>query len=127
MITSLDVYLVMQMDAILAVFKVTSIISLILLAILSLFLLIPCLDGLGPDDVPSFIKIAIKRVAIVLVASTIGSALFPSSKTVAAMLILPALSSPEVLHPIGEEFRELYDLAKDALRGVAEKQEERTD
>jgi hypothetical protein len=32
------------------------------------------------------------------------------------MLILPAITSDEVVKPLGNEARELYDLAKDALR-----------
>ena len=40
----------------------------------------------------------------------------PSTKTAAAMLILPAITADEVVKPLGNEAKELYDLAKDALR-----------
>lgn len=43
----------------------------------------------------------------------------PSSKTAAAMMVLPAITSESVVQTVAPETRELYELAKDALRSVA--------
>jgi hypothetical protein len=40
----------------------------------------------------------------------------PSTKTAAAMIVLPAITSDEVVKPLGDEARGLYDLAKQALK-----------
>lgn len=41
----------------------------------------------------------------------------PSSKTAAAMILVPALTSKEVIEPVGAEAKELYNLLK---RGLTE-------
>src|SRR5690606_27484916 len=43
----------------------------------------------------------------------------PSSNTAAAMMVLPAITSESVVQTVAPETRELYELAKDALRSVA--------
>jgi len=48
----------------------------------------------------------------------VGS-LIPSSKTLAAMIVLPAITSEEVVSIIKPEAKELYELTKDALRSMA--------
>jgi hypothetical protein len=50
--------------------------------------------------------------------------LLPSSKTAAAMLVVPALTSDQVIEPATAEARELYGLAKQALTNLAEKKPE---
>lgn len=42
----------------------------------------------------------------------------PSSRTAAAMIVLPAITSAEVRSAVAPEAKELYELAKDALRSV---------
>ena len=42
--------------------------------------------------------------------------LTPSSKTAAAMIVLPALTSEEVVGTVKSEAKELYEMAKEALK-----------
>lgn len=53
------------------------------------------------------------------VATLAVTALIPSTSTMAAMYILPKLTSPEVVEPVSREAKELYSLAKKALANVA--------
>lgn len=46
--------------------------------------------------------------------------LIPDSKTLAAMYILPAMTSDAVIEPVSAEARELYTLAKKALNKIAD-------
>lgn len=49
----------------------------------------------------------------------------PSTKTAAAMIVLPAITSESATSVVAPEARELYDLAKDALRHAAGKDDEK--
>lgn len=42
----------------------------------------------------------------------------PGTKTIAAMVVLPKLTSPQALDAMGSEAKELYDLAKGALKNL---------
>lgn len=114
MISPFMVYLVMQLDSInigvgilvVALF-VTSVVSTMMYA-----------DGTFNDA---------KRAAKVLKYGYISTALMfvvcvmlPSSKTAAAMLLIPALTSDAVVEPLTREGRELYGLAKQALENYVE-------
>lgn len=62
-----------------------------------------------------------RRVAFAGAASLLVAVLLPSTKTAAAMILLPALTSKEVTEPLSREAGELYELAKSALRNAANK------
>lgn len=47
------------------------------------------------------------------------NAFVPSSRTAAVMFVLPAITSDRAIEAIRPEATELYELAKDALRGLA--------
>lgn len=107
MITPFEVYLVMQLDTIgtaAGLFGFAS--TLIGLFVMSF--------GFSEDETWG------KWLGSGLFASGLFGLLLatflPSTKTAAAMLILPAITSDEVVKPLGNEAKELYDLAKDALR-----------
>jgi len=51
--------------------------------------------------------------------------LLPNSRTAAAMIVVPALTSKEVVEPVAGEAKELYDLAKEALKNMAKKEEKK--
>lgn len=53
------------------------------------------------------------------VACFLGNIFLPSSKTAAAMYIVPRLTSGEAIEAMKPEARELYELAKDAIRELA--------
>lgn len=51
------------------------------------------------------------------------AAFIPSRETIAAMYIVPKLTSNEVVEPVTKEAKELYGLFKDALIDLADKGE----
>lgn len=62
------------------------------------------------------------RALLFGVVCLVAAAFLPSTKTAAAMILLPALTSKEVTEPLSREAGELYGLAKAALRNVAERE-----
>jgi hypothetical protein len=64
-----------------------------------------------------------KRMIACAVTLLLAAIAAPSSRTAAAMILVPKLTSPEVMQPIGAEAKELYQLAKGALRNLAAKPE----
>ena len=119
MITPFMVYVVLQMNSIngLLLFM-----ALITAASTLLFLILraswsPC--SYTDEDRIAYEK-WLRRSLISAAIAGIILGLSPSSKTLAAMLILPALTSEEVIKPVGKELKELYDLAKDGLRSIVE-------
>ena len=115
MISPFEVYLVMQLDKI----EAGSVLVCLLLVGLCLFLWLTIAgraDHLKEtDEYAKWVQLA-KLFSVGLVGMVIFTTLLPSTKTAAAMLILPAITSDEVVEPLGNEARELYDLAKQALR-----------
>lgn len=63
----------------------------------------------------------IKRIALITFPIMAFNAFLPSSKTVAAMIVLPAITSDKVIDTVAPEVRELYELTKDALRNLSSK------
>lgn len=70
------------------------------------------------DDDYRMIKVAKSILSISIPLLIIGT-LLPSSRTAAAMIVVPALTSKEVVEPVAGEAKELYDLAKEALKNLA--------
>lgn len=48
------------------------------------------------------------------------SALFPSKETIALMYVLPELTNPDVVGVVSDEAKEVYGIAKEALKKMAE-------
>ena len=117
MISPFEVYLVMQLDSLKGMFSVLTGVCVVFGVILAATLPIwadehlPLFKG-APEAGMKWFK---RVVAAGLLFLFVGTAL-PSTKTAAAMIVLPALTSEEVVKPLGDEARELYQLAKDALR-----------
>ena len=44
----------------------------------------------------------------------------PSTKTIAAMIVLPKITSPQAIDTVSKESRDIYELAKKALANLAE-------
>ncbi len=57
-----------------------------------------------------------KRLWLTFVVALFAANLLPSSKTAAAMIVLPALTSEEVVGTVKSEAKELYEMAKEALK-----------
>lgn len=115
MISAWQVYLVMQMDNFISAFVVISLLSV--LAIIFIFF---AFEDVHPNEAAKIIKM-IKILACVGILSSIPPIFMPSTKTLAAMLILPAITSDKTLETVTPEAKELYSLAKDTLRNLGEK------
>lgn len=103
MITAWDVYWVMQLDSIAALFFGLAIVGACVAVIAGIATL--CEDWRPKKSLAVVYSCA-------LVAVTLAAALTPSSKTAAAMIVLPAIANNETLHA---EAGKLYELAKKAL------------
>lgn len=116
MISAFDVYLVMQLGSIKSALCGLEILSVIFIAALCFvsFLLLS-----SKDTLPPFIFKGLRWAFGTLVASLSINAFTPTPQTAAAMYLLPTLTSPEVVSELKPEAKELYQLAKDALRGLA--------
>lgn len=109
MIDAWDVYWVMQLDA----FGGLLITLSVSLAMVGGYKGCTALDNGEEVDRASKQMIAVAVILLVL------NAALPSSKTAAAMIVLPAITSDTVVQTVAPEARELYELAKEALRSVA--------
>jgi anaerobic C4-dicarboxylate transporter len=121
MIDAWDVYWIMQLDQIRGGMMVFSIIFGVALAIGALVGAVVVFDTYGNDknDAKQTFKRWMSSGVAVFVVSFLLASLLPSSKTAAAMIVLPAITSDTVVQTVAPEARELYELAKDALRSVA--------
>lgn len=110
MISAFDVYLVMQLDSIKEAIQAIWVVIVCLIFAQFTFFII--------GEVYS--KALLILSSSLLVASILAFSFIPSSKTAAAMMIIPKLTSQEAIETVRPEVKELYDLAKGALRGVVE-------
>lgn len=118
-----DIYWVMQMDNIAAFLSVT---GTVIFLTFWLTVSIGCSESyLSTKEFysqPLIKRLAIGVTCYSVMAMTL-SAFLPSSKVLAAMLLIPPLTTPQVMEPLGTEAKELYLLAKGALKSVATKEE----
>lgn len=106
-ITPLQIYLVLQADTIINTFQVLTVISMVALLILGIFALV-C-DG---DDIAKITK-CMKILFIPILFCGTASALLPSTKTLAAMIVIPAIADSSVIQ---KDAPEIYKLAVDRLK-----------
>lgn len=131
MITPFEVYLVMQLNAFSGFFHFVGALVLALIAVIAFNASMNRGEYARQYDKEAFAEAGLKlkkmpKYAIIpLVFFFIGTAI-PSSKTAAAMIILPALTSKEVIDPLAKEGKELYALAKQALRDAVDAKPEPT-
>lgn len=111
MITAWDVYWVMQLDSIIVLAALAMIVGGVAGAVMTLYGTV--------EDEPAAARMGKRALAVAAVAAVV-MAFAPSSKTAAAMIVLPALTSEAVTEPLAKEAAELYGLAKKALAEVAE-------
>lgn len=73
------------------------------------------------EDESAAIAYKASRVAIWICPIFVAAATFmPTSKTIAAMIVLPKITSPQALDTMGKESRDIYELAKKALANLAD-------
>jgi hypothetical protein len=116
MISAFDVYLVMQLDSIKAALGMLSFASLA-----SVILAVIFLADTNDEDLAKTAIYYGKRIVVAAVAFALLCCATPSSKTAAAMIILPAVTSEQVTTVLSAEGQELYGIAKEALKGLLEK------
>lgn len=123
MITAWDVYWVMQLDRVGDGFGVTGCMSLIFGLIGTFFCLAHKNSIWGTEaKTAKGLLPYMKGLVLLGLFNSAVSVFLPSSKTAAAMIVLPAITSDTVVEAVAPEARELYTLAKDALRGLGEKE-----
>lgn len=120
MVTPFEVYLVMQLDALRGFLCWISAIGAIVALIATIVGFFAHMDN--EEWAFPFFLAGRKWFIAALCGLFVGIAL-PSTKTAAAMILLPALTSKEVTEPLSREAGELYELAKSALRNAANKPE----
>ena len=112
-----QVYWVMQLDSIgIGIFLFG-----LVLILLGLLALVFAADGCDESLSPRFVLGVIASGALLWFVDMF----LPSTKTAAAMIVLPAITSESATAAVAPEVRELYDLAKDALRHAAGKDEKK--
>lgn len=117
------VYLLFQADAIRAMFAI----SAAILAVTGIIFLIASFESICSwDDKEELMKSKINRAKyarrLIPVAILLASVAFltPSSKTIAAMIVLPKITSPQAIDTVSKESRDIYELAKKALANLAD-------
>lgn len=121
MIDAWDVYWVMQLDRIGGMLVALTIISGCALGVSTIIGGFAVADSYGSDreQAKSTLKRIVSYGSASFVFAFLCASMIPSSKTAAAMIVLPAITSDTVVQTVAPEARELYELAKDALRSVA--------
>lgn len=113
-ISPLQIYFVLQLDNIKDVLEAVSFFATIGAVVYTIMSMI--FNNI--DSTENLKPLKLRHWAFVIVMMT-AYALAPSSKTAAAMIILPPLVN-EGLPAVGDEARELYNLAKQALENAVQ-------
>lgn len=61
-----------------------------------------------------------RRLIPAAIVLAIVAFLVPSPKTIAAMIVLPKITTPQAIDTMSKESRDIYDLAKKALANLAD-------
>ncbi len=123
MITAWQVYLVMQLDNIRDVLGVCTVILGVSLLFGGAFGAFVVSEMCGDRQAGCWkmyrrlVSTGMVLFSLLLICTTF----IPSSKTVAAMIVLPAITSETVIDNVTPEAKELYGLAKEALKNLGAK------
>ena len=125
--TSFQVYLLMQADSISAIFQAATFLLVVALVFVVIFGAVEAADLAGWEierKKGDYLKVeAIRRfrnrlfVWLIPVALIAGA--LPSTQTIAAMIVLPKITSPAALNAMGTKGQQLYDLTLKALNNLA--------
>lgn len=136
MITAWDIYWVMQLDSIGALLFALAMISGGTALALSVWTAMhACDDAYSWNESKTEARKAFRaellrranQAACVAVVMFVAATAVPSTKTAAAMIVLPALSDIASSETVQHEAGELYGIAKDALRELARPKPEKAD
>jgi 4-hydroxybenzoate polyprenyltransferase len=129
--TAWQIYWVMQLDAIRGFLSVISIFALMASLMLGSlgFLFNDQMDHPSDRQNERWNVIRSITTRIIVAAAVVAAAnvALPTTRTAAAMIVLPTITSDTVREAVAPEARELYQLAKDALRHAAGKDEPKKD
>lgn len=117
LISPFEVYFILQLDSIRTAFVPIMIVSG-LAFIISFILMCVNADESYNTEVKyyAFGKRMMKFATPCVLFALAGLTFIPTTKTAAAMVLLPAITSEAVTTPLTREAGELYDLAKQALK-----------
>lgn len=118
MISPLMVYLVMQADSIVTFFAIAG--GLAVCGGGGFYIAASEYD----DDATKKLTKSVFVVGCIFVCI---AAFMPTTKTAAAMIVLPAITSDGAVESVAPEVRELYDLTKDALRSLGKRKKPESD
>ena len=123
MVTAWQVYWAMQLDSILIVTGYLSFICTFFGGIGYLGHRVARVYSEDDPDLKSVVASTwiAKPMFLIGILAIAANAFLPSSKTVAAMIVLPAITSETVIDNVTPEAKELYGLAKDALKNLGAK------
>ena len=116
MISAWDIYWVMQLDTLIGMFVGVAMACVYVVFLAGLFTDGEAL-GIDSDRPASWLK----WPAVIFVAAGLCAAFLPSTKTAAAMIVIPRIANNEAIQ---HEAGDLYGIAKDALRTLAAPKQE---
>lgn len=121
MITAWEIYWVLRLDDIGFFFGVVAVFCILIGAIGTIAWRVASAFGTDDEEAKVFANaVSIAPLILVIgVLSGVVNTFIPSSKDAAAMIVLPAITSDSAIEAIEPEAREILELAKDALRGIA--------
>jgi heme/copper-type cytochrome/quinol oxidase subunit 2 len=108
------VYLLFQADSISDALGVIAVISGFIF-IIALFVRPAAKSSMDEDDGAALAYKACSIAVWLCPFLVVAGILMPSTKTIAAMIVLPKITSPQTLDTMGKESRDIYELAKRAL------------
>jgi hypothetical protein len=111
MITPFTVYLVMQADKFSALLATVSILAVLITLVI--VILGALQSPIGDDPVQLWRKHKLKMWICIAASAGMAFTLMPSTNTLAAMFIAPAIANSEVVQ---KDVPELYNLAVEALK-----------
>lgn len=115
------IYVVMQLDSVGVLFRCTSVVLFCIAVVLAVRALI-AIDDKGIEGWKNKITQLIPAIAsfMFFLILFVLACLLPSSKTAAAMYIIPKMASSEfVNYTAPAEMREMYSLAKQAIKNLS--------
>ena len=114
-ITAWEIYWVMQLDSIRGVLGLAAGLCGTALVLMGAFIPLFMLEWDDSKFLRVFIYLSAPTLAFSVLIGTAGHSFLPSSKTAAAMIVVPAIVNSEAIQ---DEAGEIYQLAKQALRDV---------
>jgi hypothetical protein len=121
MISAFEVYLVLQLDSISNGLNFLTLLAgcaVIGLYVIGFFCKYEEYEDSDSYNVGVSLHQKVPKAGALFLSLFIVNALFPSTKTAAAMIMLPVITSKDVIEPIAGKAKEFYTLTKEALKSL---------